>query len=139
MKRRYFRPETLDGQLDIESFELALDLGAQIDEDRCELFINENVDPLEFLSVFNDNSVPPLEHECILKKEGNVIWLRKFTSVKSLDVGVTLAATNIYLDCPKAEEDECKSEGGKWDDRKKQWYVPEGIPIKPFWRWVSSD
>ena len=139
MRRRYFYPETLDGQLDMKSVELALDLGAQVDDDRCELFINENVDPLEFLSIFGRNSVPPLEHEWILKREGNVVWHRKTTTEKPPDIGVTLAATKISLNCPKAEEENCISEGGEWDDHQNQWYIPEGITVKPFWRWILSD
>ena len=139
MKRRYFRPETADGDLDMDAAMAAAELGAEIDEDRCELFITEDLDPLIFVGLFGNGSVPPLEHESVLKREGNVIWLRPKTKDKTLDPGVTLAAHDIYLNCPKKEEAACKAEGGKWDPRKKQWFVPEGVAMAPFWQWIADS
>ena len=138
MRRRYFRPVTSNGELDQAVVRQALELGATFDEDRCELFINEDQDPLAFVGVFFDDFVPPLEHERILRREGNVIWLKIKVQNKPLDYGQTLSATKIFFDCPKTEEIECKSEGARWDRRKKQWYIPEGVELKPFWRWLLN-
>jgi hypothetical protein len=138
MRRRYFRPVTSNGELDQEVVLLALELGAKVDEDRNELFINEDQDPLEFLSVFSDGIVPPLEHESILKRDGNVIWLRVNTQNKPLENGLTLSAAKIYFHCPEIEEIECLSKGAQWDRRKKQWYIPEGAEMRPFWRWLLN-
>ena len=138
MRRRYFRPVTSNGELDQKVVLLALKLGAKVDGDRNELFINEDQDPLKFLSVFSDSIVPPLEHESILRRDGNVIWLRVNTQNKPLDNGLTLSATKIYFHCPEIEEIECQSKGAQWDRRKKQWYIPEGIEMRPFWRWLLN-
>ena len=139
MRRRYFRPETADGDLDMAKALAAAELGAEIDEDRCELFITEDLDPLDFVGLFGDGSVPPLEHESVLKREGNVIWLRAKAKEKTLDPGITLAAHDIYLNCPKTEEAACKAGGGSWDPCKKQWFVPEGVTMAPFWQWIADS
>ncbi len=138
MKRRYFRPETLDGDLDRTKASAAIELGAEIDEDRCELFITEDMDPLDFVGLFGAGSVPPLEHERVLKRSGNIIWLRRTAKQKAINSGVTLAGEDIYLNCPKSEEADCEAEGGMWDSHKKQWFVPEGVAIAPFLQWIAD-
>jgi len=138
MRRRYFRPVTSNGEIDQEAVKLALELGAKIDKDRSELFIVEDQDPLEFLRVFCGGIIPPLEHEGILRRDGNVIWLRVNIQNKPLDNGVTLSASKIYFHCPEIEESECLSKGAQWDRRKKQWYIPEGVEMRPFWRWLIN-
>jgi len=40
-----------------------------------------------------------------------------------------------YIYCPFEEKDKCKFNGGKWDNDKKLWYIPEGIDIEPFKNW----
>lgn len=45
----------------------------------------------------------------------------------------------IYLNCPFEEKDECKKFGGKWDPKKKQWYIPEGVAPENFSKWIISD
>ena len=45
----------------------------------------------------------------------------------------------IYLNCPFNEKDECKSLGGKWDSDKKKWYIPDGINVDPFKKWILDD
>ena len=32
-----------------------------------------------------------------------------------------------YIYCPFEEKEECKHLGGKWDNEKYMWYIPEGI------------
>ena len=44
----------------------------------------------------------------------------------------------IYLDCPFNEKEECKSLGGKWDPEKKKWYVPDGVDISKFKKWLTK-
>lgn len=44
-----------------------------------------------------------------------------------------------YLNCPYAEKDECKSLGGRWDKDRKKWYVPEGMDVEPFQKWLPSQ
>ena len=40
-----------------------------------------------------------------------------------------------YIYCPFEEKDECKFNGGKWDNDKKMWYIPQGIDNEPFKHW----
>ena len=40
-----------------------------------------------------------------------------------------------YIYCPFEEKDECKFNGGKWDNDKKMWYIPQGIDNEPFKNW----
>ncbi len=43
-----------------------------------------------------------------------------------------------YLDCPFHEKDECKKLGAKWDPSVKKWYVPEGLDIQLFAKWIED-
>ena len=42
-----------------------------------------------------------------------------------------------YLNCPFGDKDECKSLGGRWDGDVKKWYVPAGVDIAPFAKWID--
>lgn len=41
-----------------------------------------------------------------------------------------------YITCPYSDKDECKRYGGKWDNEKKMWYIPEGIDNELFKKWL---
>lgn len=43
---------------------------------------------------------------------------------------------NTYLNCPYSDKDECKSYGGRWDKDNKQWFVPAGLPLDKFKKWL---
>lgn len=45
----------------------------------------------------------------------------------------------IYLNCPFEEKDECKELGGYWDNDVRKWYIPDGMPTKPFDRWIENN
>ena len=45
----------------------------------------------------------------------------------------------IYLNCPFNEKEECKSLGGKWDPDQKKWYIPDGINIDKFKKWIVDQ
>ena len=45
----------------------------------------------------------------------------------------------IYLECPYAEKDECKSLGGRWDNDSKKWYLPDGTDHTPFSKWIPEN
>ena len=45
----------------------------------------------------------------------------------------------IYLNCPFEEKDECKELGGYWDNEVQKWYIPDGMPTKPFERWIENN
>lgn len=44
----------------------------------------------------------------------------------------------VYLDCPYTQKDEAKALGARWDTEEKLWYVPEGIDLMPFQRWIPD-
>ncbi len=46
---------------------------------------------------------------------------------------------NTFLDVPFAEKDVAKSLGAKWAKEQGKWYVPEGLNIAPFARWLPKE
>ncbi|NHZ41863.1 DUF5710 domain-containing protein [Massilia aquatica] len=42
----------------------------------------------------------------------------------------------IMLKVPYAEKDEAKALGARWNKDSKLWYVPDGVDVAPFQRWV---
>lgn len=42
----------------------------------------------------------------------------------------------INLQVPFAEKDEVKRLGARWDGAGKVWYVPDGVDVQPFSRWL---
>ena len=49
-----------------------------------------------------------------------------------------IAGTNINLKVPFNEKDQAKSLGARWNAEAKLWYVPQGVDVAPFKKWVSS-
>ena len=49
------------------------------------------------------------------------------------------AKSKIYIDCPYNEKEEAKEYGAKWDREGRQWYIPKGIKILPFAKWLSPE
>ena len=43
----------------------------------------------------------------------------------------------VYLNCPFAEKDECKSLGGKWDNDQRKWYISEDVNKEEFQKWIT--
>lgn len=43
-----------------------------------------------------------------------------------------------FLKVPYAEKDEAKALGARWNQDRKVWYVPEGVPDAPFARWIVA-
>lgn len=41
-----------------------------------------------------------------------------------------------YLNVPFSEKDEAKSLGARWDKNVKKWYVPAGVALEDFSRWM---
>jgi len=138
MQRRYFIPRTASGDVDEISLETAFELGAELDDQRLELFIDEEADPLEFVDLFEGGIVPPLEHEAVLKREGNVVWLRSDDDDDDDQEDEDMTGKDIYLRCPFREKDDCKALGGRWDPDRKKWFVPAGTDLMPFKRWLED-
>lgn len=47
--------------------------------------------------------------------------------------------TNTYLHVPYAEKDAAKALGARWDRNQRQWYIPTGIAIDSFSRWLPAQ
>jgi hypothetical protein len=45
----------------------------------------------------------------------------------------------LLLTVPFAEKDQAKALGARWNAAKKKWYIPEGVGIAPFEKWLSAD
>lgn len=45
----------------------------------------------------------------------------------------------VDLNCPKYQKDEAKDLGAKWDQNKMVWYVPEGLDLVPFEKWLLKS
>jgi hypothetical protein len=43
-----------------------------------------------------------------------------------------------YLDCPYSQRERAKALGALWDVGQRRWYVPNGIDILPFKRWLPK-
>jgi hypothetical protein len=43
-----------------------------------------------------------------------------------------------YIDVPFKDKDQAKQIGARWDGAKKSWYIPDGVPIASFERWLPK-
>jgi len=42
------------------------------------------------------------------------------------------------LKVPYAEKDEAKALGARWNPTRKSWYVPDGVAVEPFTKWLAA-
>jgi ssDNA-binding Zn-finger/Zn-ribbon topoisomerase 1 len=52
--------------------------------------------------------------------------------------GACPATEMTILECPFAEKDQAKALGARWEPSLKKWYVPAGMDLTPFGRWMAS-
>ena len=52
--------------------------------------------------------------------------------------GVWRKIMAIFLKVPYAEKDQAKSLGARWDASKRLWYVPDGVLLASFERWLPA-
>jgi len=45
----------------------------------------------------------------------------------------------VFLNSTFAEKDEVKALGARWDSAKSSWFVPAGITLAPFAKWISTE
>lgn len=50
-----------------------------------------------------------------------------------------ISTQNTYINCPYTEKDQAKSLGAKWDNTNKSWYVPAGLDLSKFEKWLTSE
>ena len=151
-KRRYFPvPDELS---DLETCVL---LGAHYDDDLDEMYLDEWVDPLNFVAFFPDGYVPNVTDLAVIKQERNLIevafdwfspdpkpkpvrsdWIKPLHVPKSKKRKKNMSNKDVYLNCPYDEKDDCKSLGGWWDPQQRKWYVPGHVNPAPFARWIPK-
>ena len=44
----------------------------------------------------------------------------------------------IYIDVPYKDKDVAKLLGARYDGEKKKWYVPQGVDLKLFAKWLAD-
>lgn len=50
-----------------------------------------------------------------------------------------MITTDTYLNVPYAQKDEAKALGARWDNSQRKWYVPAGIAVESFSRWLPDQ
>ena len=43
-----------------------------------------------------------------------------------------------FLNVPYAEKDEARALGARWNPARKRWYVPPGVAVEPFEKWMKG-
>lgn len=44
-----------------------------------------------------------------------------------------------FLNVPYAEKDEARALGARWNPGKKRWYVPNGVALEAFAKWMPKE
>eukprot|EP01135_Chromosphaera_perkinsii_P007069 Nk52_evm8s684 gene=Nk52_evmTU8s684 len=60
---------------------------------------------------------------------------KKSTSSSSAAPPV-VTSHKLYIQCPYDDKEECKEKGGRWDRDHKSWFIPPGLEIAPFQKWL---
>ena len=50
-----------------------------------------------------------------------------------------IAETNISLKVPFNEKDQAKSLGARWNAESKLWFIPQGLEVAPFQKWLTNS
>ena len=50
-----------------------------------------------------------------------------------------IATSNTSLKVPFNEKDQAKSLGARWNAESKHWFVPVGVDVAPFEKWLTSS
>lgn len=44
-----------------------------------------------------------------------------------------------FINVPFSDKDKAKQLGAKWNATRKSWYIPDGVPITAFERWLPKS
>ncbi|QJE02103.1 hypothetical protein HH212_20490 [Massilia forsythiae] len=44
-----------------------------------------------------------------------------------------------FLNVPYAEKDEARALGARWNPGRKRWYVPDGVALEAFAKWMPEE
>lgn len=112
-------------------------LGAKWDKQAKSWYVPGGVDPEPFqkwLRSSEGESLPAGKKEVApaVIPEGNSVVPSAAEKIESP------AAERVYIECFYKERGEVKALGAKWDRQVKSWYVPEGMDLEPFQKWITS-
>ena len=78
----------------------------------------------------------PLEEQSGRRINLTFRWFGAAEERKRKREGAPSAAPRTELRCSYAEKDEVKALGAQWDPERKVWWVPPGVALDPFARWL---
>ena len=78
----------------------------------------------------------PLEEQSGRRINLTFRWFGAAEERKRKREGAPSAAPRVELACSFAEKDEVKALGAQWDPERKVWWVPPGVALDPFARWL---
>ena len=146
--RVYFKQKTeLDNQFYdeklglyyVENFDLEknFDSGAKQSEDR--IYLNcpfEEKDECKSLGANWDNE----ERKWYILNDQDPEPFSRWLSSNKIKSNRSDAHNSLsertYLNCPYDDKDECKALGARWDPERKKWFVPEGVELELFSKWI---
>lgn len=55
------------------------------------------------------------------------------------DIRFSIASNKTYLSTTYAEKEQAKALGARWDNKAQSWYVPAGLDLDKFSKWLITD
>ena len=77
--------------------------------------------------LFSRNGIGFLKDECVAEEVLSQTKERNFQ------------VSRQYLNVPFGEKEEAKQAGARWDRAEKAWFVPEGMNVEKFSRWIKKE
>ena len=65
-------------------------------------------------------------------------WRAKYQSTQNRKSVYRESLMRTYLQVPYVEKDKAKGMGARFDMSRKEWYVPDGVDLVPFLKWVPN-
>ena len=56
--------------------------------------------------------------------------------MKTCSKNTSTPRSRLFLDCSFDDNQNVKRMGGRWDRIQRKWYIPEGVPVSKFHRWL---
>lgn len=109
----------------------ARELGAKWDRQERSWYIPEGIAPAEFTKWLNPEAkVGEVESSSVSEALGDAVQAPMTPeSARPLD--------RTYIDVPFTEKAEAKELGAKWDQQQTSWFIPEGVDLATFTKWLT--
>ena len=125
----------------VENFDLENNFGGGEQQSENKVYLNcpfEEKDECKSLGARWDNEMRKWYIFADQDSEPFSRWLSSNSSRDGLPVTEIDKSKRTYLKCPFDDKDECKALGGKWDPELKKWFVPHGVGLEPFAKWMPK-